>query len=231
MNDAALIVGAGTGLAASLTRLLTRDGTRVALAARYVDKLANLVRETGAVALTCDATDPDQVDATFEDVESRWGTPSLVLYNASYRVRGSIAELDAKEVQRTLAVTALAGFHVGQAAAKRMLKRGSGAIFFTGASASVKGYAHSAAFAMGKFALRGLAQSMARELASKGIHVAHFVIDGGIRKGPEDARAAERGPDGMLEPDEIARSYVHVWRQHRSAWSWEIDLRPWTEQF
>ena len=164
-------------------------------------------------------------------MEKKWGVPDLVVYNASYRVRGPITEVEAKEVERTLAISAFAGFLVGQAAAKRMLARGSGAIFFTGASASVKGYANSAPFAMGKFALRGLAQSMARELAPKGIHVAHFVIDGGIRQAPEDPRANERGEDGMLLPDEIARNYLHVYRQHRSAWTWELELRPWVERF
>ena len=157
--------------------------------------------------------------------------PDLVVYNASFRTRGAIAELNPKDVERTLAVTAFAGFLVGQAAAKRMLARGSGAIFFTGASASVKGYPNSAPFAMGKFALRGLAQSMARELAPKNIHVAHFVIDGGIRAARSDARAADRGEDGMLRPDEIASNYLHVYRQHRSAWSWELELRPWVEKF
>ena len=141
-----------------------------------------------------------------------------------------MAELDPKEVERTLAVCAFAGFLVGQAAARRMLARGSGAIFFTGASASVKGYANSAPFAMGKFALRGLAQSMARELAPKNIHVAHFVIDGGIRT-HDNARGAERGEDGMLLPDEIAKNYLNIYRQHRSTWSWEIELRPWVERF
>jgi NAD(P)-dependent dehydrogenase (short-subunit alcohol dehydrogenase family) len=196
-----------------------------------VEKLASLAQETGAMKLACDATDAAQVEAACDAVERKWGVPDLVVYNASYRVRGPIAELDAKEVERALEVTALAGFHVGQAAARRMLARGSGAIFFTGASASVKGYVDSAPFAMGKFALRGLAQSMARELAPKGIHVAHFVIDGGIRKGAADPRAAARGEDGLLDPDEIARNYLHVYRQQRSAWSWEIELRPWVERF
>src|SRR6266487_3881277 len=139
--------------------------------------------------------------------------------------------LDPKEVERTIRVTGYAGFLVAQSAAKRMLPRGSGAIFFTGASASVKGYAESAPFAMGKFALRGLAQSMARELAPKGIHVAHFVIDGGISREGGDPRAGERGADGMLVPDEIAKNYLHVFRQHRSAWTWEVELRPWVEKF
>ena len=231
MDDVALIVGTGSGLSASLARLLAGQGMRLALAARNTAKLAELARETGAAAIGCDATDPAQVDALFAAVEKKWRVPDLVVYNASYRVRGPIADVEAKEVERTLAISAFAGFLVGQAAAKRMLARGSGAIFFTGASASVKGYANSAPFAMGKFALRGLAQSMARELAPKGIHVAHFVIDGGIRQAPADPRAGERGDDGMLLPDEIARNYLHVYRQHRSAWTWELELRPWVERF
>ena len=231
MDDVALIGGTGSGLSASLARLLAGQGMRLALAARNTAKLAELARETGATAIGCDATDPAQVDALFAAVEKKWRVPDLVVYNASYRVRGPITDVEAKEVERTLAISAFAGFLVGQAAAKRMLARGSGAIFFTGASASVKGYANSAPFAMGKFALRGLAQSMARELAPKGIHVAHFVIDGGIRQAPADPRAGERGDDGMLLPDEIARNYLHVYRQHRSAWTWELELRPWVERF
>lgn len=219
MDDkgSALIVGAGSGLSASLARLLSAQGMRVALAARNVAKLAELARETGAQALACDATQPREVDELF----ARVGAPSLVVYNASYRVRGPLSELDPEEVKKTLLVSAHGGFLVAQAAAKRMIPRGSGAIFFTGASASVKGYAQSAPFAMGKFALRGLAQSMARELAPQGIHVAHFVIDGRIG----------RESDAQLHPDEIARSYLHVYRQSRSAWTWELELRPWVERF
>jgi NADP-dependent 3-hydroxy acid dehydrogenase YdfG len=230
-HETALIIGVGSGLSASLARLLAKDGVRIALGARSIEKLSGLAQETGAMTLACDAVDQGQVEAAFNTVEQKWGVPNLVVYNASYRVRGPIVELDAKEVERTLDVTALGGFHVGQAAARRMLQRGSGAIFFTGASASVKGYANSAPFAMGKFALRGLAQSMARELGPKGIHVAHFVIDGGIRKGANDPRAPERGADGMLDPDEIARNYLHVYRQHRSVWTGEMELRPWVERF
>jgi NAD(P)-dependent dehydrogenase (short-subunit alcohol dehydrogenase family) len=231
LSETTLIVGAGSGLSASLARLLSQQGMRVALAARDVAKLGALAQETAALALRCDATDAAQVDAAFAAVEKKWGVPDLVVYNAGYRVRGPITEVEAMEVERTLAISAFAGFLVGQAAARRMLARGSGAIFFTGASASVKGYANSAPFAMGKFALRGLAQSMARELAPKGIHVAHFVIDGGIRQVPADPRAGERGEDGMLLPDEIAKNYLHVYRQHRSAWTWELELRPWVERF
>jgi NAD(P)-dependent dehydrogenase (short-subunit alcohol dehydrogenase family) len=217
-EETALIVGAGSGLSASLARLLRKEGMQVALAARNVEKLG----EFDALKLRCDATDRTQVEAAFGALEAKWGVPDLVVYNASYRVRGPLTELDPREVEKTLSVSAYAGFLVAQAAARRMLPRGSGAIFFTGASASVKGYANSAPFAMGKFALRGLAQSMARELAPKNIHVAHFVIDGAIGRGEGDAR---------LDPDEIARNYLHVYRQGRSAWAWELELRPWVERF
>lgn len=220
-KDSAVIVGVGSGLSASLARLLAAQGMRVALAARNAGKLAELARETGADAYACDATRFADVEHLFAELEKKQGVPSLVVYNASYRVRGPLVDLDAREVERTLAVSAFGGFLVAQAAAKRMLPRGSGAIFLTGASASVKGYAESAPFAMGKFALRGLAQSMARELAPKGIHVAHFVIDGRIG----------REGDAQLHPDEIARNYLHVYRQGRSAWAWEVELRPWVEKF
>ena len=215
MSETALIVGAGSGLSGSLARLLRKEGFRVALAARNVQKLDGF----DAQKIRCDATDRAQVEAAFDALPA---VPDLVVYNASYRTRGPLAELDPDEVRKSLEVTAYAGFLVGRAATKRMLPRGAGAIFFTGASASVKGYANSAPFAMGKFALRGLAQSMARELAPKGIHVAHFVIDGSIGKDAEGAR---------LDPDEIARNYLHVYRQQRSAWTWEVELRPWVERF
>src|SRR4030088_2542785 len=205
--ETALIVGAGSGLSASLARLFAKDGMRVALAARDTSKLASLVKETSSLAIACDAAELAQVETMFGAVEAQWGVPDLVVYNAGYRARGPLIGLDPREVERTIRVTAYAGFLVAQCAAKRMLARVSGAVFFTGASASVKGYAESAPFAMGKFALRGLAQSMARELAPKNIHVAHFVIDGGIAAGT-DHRAAERGEDGMLLPDEIAKHYL-----------------------
>ena len=227
----ALIVGAGSGLSASLARLFAREGMRVALAARDTEKLAGLIEETGALAIAGDATQAADVERMFAAVEAKWGIPDLVVFNAGYRTRGALTGLVPAEVERTLRSSAFAGFLVGQAAAKRMLPRGKGSIFFTGASASVKGYANSAAFAMGKFALRGLAQSMARELGPQGIHVAHFVIDGGIQASASDPRSAQRGPEGMLLPDEIAKSYLQLHQQQRNAWSWEIDLRPWVEKF
>jgi NAD(P)-dependent dehydrogenase (short-subunit alcohol dehydrogenase family) len=202
---------------------------RVAVAARKTEKLAARCAETGAQSFACNVVDPDQVAHLYEEVEGRIGVPDVVVYNASGRLRGPLVELVPAELEQTLRVTAFGGFLVAQQAARRMLRKGYGAILFTGASASVKGYAQSAPFAMGKFALRGLAQSMARELAPQGIHVAHFVIDGGIRS-PGRTEAPDK-PDSMLDPDAIAETYLHALRQPRSAWTWEIELRPWVERF
>jgi NAD(P)-dependent dehydrogenase (short-subunit alcohol dehydrogenase family) len=225
----ALIVGAGSGLSAALARAFARAGLTVALAARTPDKLASLAAETGAKTFRCDAARRDDVQALFAAVTAAAGEPDVVVYNASYRQRAPFIELEPAEVERSLAVTAFGAFLVAQEAVRRMLPHEHGAVLFTGASASVKGYALSAPFAMGKFALRGLAQSMARELAPKGIHVAHFVIDGGIRS---DRRPATPDrPDSQLDPDAIAASYLHVLQQPRSAWTWEVELRPWTEAF
>jgi NAD(P)-dependent dehydrogenase (short-subunit alcohol dehydrogenase family) len=225
----ALIVGAGEGLSASLARLFAREGIRVALAARGIEKLGALCSETGAKAFACNATEPGDVERLFGLVERELAVPDLVVYNASGRARGAFAELVPDDVAQAIAVSAFGGFLVAQQAVKRMLPKRHGAILFTGASASVKGYAQSAPFAMGKFALRGLAQSMARELSPQGIHVAHFVIDGGIRSAAR-AEPADR-PDSMLDPDAIAASYWSVLQQPRSAWTSELELRPWVEKF
>jgi NAD(P)-dependent dehydrogenase (short-subunit alcohol dehydrogenase family) len=225
----ALIVGAGEGLSASLARLFARQGIRLALAARKVEKLGALCSETGARAFACNATDPDDVERLFGLVDREIAAPDLVVYNASGRARGAFVDLVPADVADAIAVSAFGGFLVAQQAVKRMLPVGHGAILFTGASASVKGYPQSAPFAMGKFALRGLAQSMARELSPQGIHIAHFVIDGGIRSGAR-TEPADR-PDSMLDPDAIALSYWNVLQQPRSAWSWELELRPWVEKF
>jgi NAD(P)-dependent dehydrogenase (short-subunit alcohol dehydrogenase family) len=227
----ALIVGAGDGLSASIARAFAgAGGMRIALAARNSTKLSVLANELKACVLACDASDPAQVAQMFARADEFFGAPpEVVVYNPSFRVRGSIVDIDPDAVAKALAITAYGGFLVAQQAARRMVARGSGAILFTGASASIKGYPLSAAFAMGKFALRGLAQSIARELAPKGVHVAHFVIDGGIRSAgrpvPADA------PDSLLDPDAIAQNYLNVLNQDRSAWTWEIELRPWVEKF
>jgi NAD(P)-dependent dehydrogenase (short-subunit alcohol dehydrogenase family) len=225
----ALIVGVGSGLSAALARALAADGCKVALAARSTGKLAALAKETNARTFACDASSKAEVERLFAELDGSFGAPEIVIYNASFRTRGAFLDLDPDDVEKALAVSAYGGFLVAQQAARRMLAKGRGAIVFTGASASVKGYAQSAPFAMGKFALRGLAQSMARELAPQGIHVAHVVIDGGIRS----ARRAEPSdkPDSLLDPDAIALSYLHLIHQPRSAWAWEIELRPWVERF
>jgi NAD(P)-dependent dehydrogenase (short-subunit alcohol dehydrogenase family) len=230
MAEHALIVGVGRGLSASLARLFARNGMGVALAARNVDKLDALVKETGARAYDCDASDPASVARLFQRFDKDFGTLDVAVYNASGRSRGPVVELEPAAVAQALMVSCYGGFLVAQQAAKRMLARGHGSILLTGASASVKGYAQSASFAMGKFGLRGLAQSMARELAPQNIHVAHFVIDGGIRQGPDDARGGTH-PDALLSPDAIAETYLAIHRQQRSAWTWEVELRPWVEKF
>ena len=225
--ERALIVGAGAGLSASLARLFAREGMQSALAARNPGKLDQLCTETGARAYACDAVKPEEVQRLYARIDSDLGAPDVVVYNASARVRGPLVDLPPADVMRAIEVSAFGGFLVAQEAVRRMLPKGRGAILFTGASASVKGYPQSASFAMGKFALRGLAQSMARELAPQGIHVAHFVIDGGIAQ----AGRVASGPDALLDPDAIAINYLHVLRQPRSAWAWEIEVRPWVEKF
>jgi NAD(P)-dependent dehydrogenase (short-subunit alcohol dehydrogenase family) len=227
--NTALIVGAGSGLSAALARVLATEGIKVALAARTTGDLDPLSKEIGAQAFTCDASKPADVARLFADLDRTFGAPEIVIYNASYRTRGPFAELDPAEVEKTLMVSAFGAFLVGQQAARRMLPKRHGAILFTGASASVKGYAESAPFAMGKFALRGLAQSMARELHPQGIHVAHVVIDGGIKS---DRRPEPPGKTAsLLNPTSIAATYLHLIHQPHSAWSSEVELRPWTEKF
>lgn len=225
----ALIVGAGPGISASLARSLTGLGVTVALAARNIQKLDALIHGTGAHAFVADAADPASVSKLFDEATDRIGAPDIVIYNAGARAHGPLADLDPLAVQKAVAITAFGGFLVTQQAAKRMLPRGRGAILLTGATASIKGFAQSSAFAMGKFALRGLAQSAARELGPKGIHVAHFVIDGAVRSAQRPDSVEQ--PDSTLDPDAIAQSYIDVLRQPRSAWSFEVELRPWVERF
>jgi len=230
MAERAVIVGAGSGLSASLAKKCAAEGMQVFLAARDTQKLAGLVKETGATAIACDATKVNDVEKLFTAVDAAGGSLDLVVYNASGRARGPIVDLDPAAVEQAVKVTAFGGFLVAQQAARRMVKQGHGTILLTGASAAVKGYPNSSSFAMGKFALRGLAQSLARELQPKNVHVGHIVIDGGIAK-ENDPRANEKGPDALLHPDAIAETYLSLHRQPRSAWAWEIELRPWVENF
>lgn len=224
MADVAVIVGAGPGLGAALARAAAADGMKAVVTSRDPGKIAEVAKSTGAVAIACDATDGGSVDALFDRVGREIGTPSFVVYNASRRVRGPAAELDRAAVRQAIDITAFGGFLVAQAAIRLMLPKGRGSLLFTGASASVKGYAESATFAMGKFALRGLAQSLARELGPKGLHVAHVIVDGAIgRAGADEA--------GKLDPDAIAQAYLQIHRQPGSTWTHEIDLRPSVERF
>lgn len=222
----ALIVGAGAGLSASLARKFAGNGYRVALAARNADKLADLATETGAKAYTCDAASPEEMAALFAALDRDLGAADVAVYNPSARVRGPVHDLDPDKVRDALMISSYGAFLMAQEAVKRMLPKKSGALLFTGASAGVKGFANSSSFAMGKFALRGLAQALARELHPQGIHVGHFVIDGGIA-----SSYGKKEDDSTLDPDAIAETYWQFVHQHRSAWAWEIELRPWVETF
>jgi len=223
MSEVVLIVGVGPGLSSSIARLCASRKMKVILAARDIKKLENLKKEIDAITISCDASDIKSVQNLFKEVD-KIGVPNLVIYNPSMRVKGSITEIDAIQVQKAINVTCFGAFLVSQEASKRMLERKSGSIFFTGATAGVKGFANSSAFAMGKFALRGLAQSLARELHPQNIHIGHFVIDGAIGREPY-------GDYQTMHPDEIAKSYLSFYDQEKSTWAWEIELRTSVEKF
>ena len=229
MSQSVLIVGAGSGLSASLARRCHAAGMQVALAARDGEKARAVAQETGASLHRCDASSIEDVAALFAALDASIGTPDLVVYNPSARLRGPVTELDPEATRAAIETTCFGAFLVAQQAARRMLTRGSGSILFTGASAGVKGFANSSVFAMGKFGLRGLAQSLARELHPQNIHIGHFVIDGGIASDRPDRQ--DDGGDRMLDPDAIAEAYLQFHNQHRSAWAWEVELRPWVETF
>ena len=230
MNETVLIIGAGSGLSASLARLFSIKGMKVVLAARNIIKLDSLKKEIKAETISCDAGDIQSVKSLFDSTDKSIGTPNLVIYNPSVRIKGSIENLNPEETLKAINITCFGAFLVAQQAAKRMLLRGSGSIFFTGASAGIKGFANSSVFAMGKFGLRGLAQSLARELHPKNIHIGHFIIDGGIQS-KNNIVNKFLVKDNMLNPDSIAKSYLEFYKQDRSTWAWEIELRPWVEKF
>jgi NAD(P)-dependent dehydrogenase (short-subunit alcohol dehydrogenase family) len=234
MSKIALIVGAGSGNSAAFARALAAQNYKVVLAARNINKLDALCAEIDAHAISCDATSVDSVRALFDSMQQSVGVAEVVLYNPSAYTAGSITNLDPELVLDSLMQTAYGAFLVAQQAATGMKQLGGGALFFTGATASIKGFPNFAPFAMGKFALRGLAQSLARELGPENIHVAHFIIDGGIASPGRDLTsdaANTNSNDAELEPDAIAQTYMAVLNQHRSAWTHEIDLRPWVENF
>ena len=224
MNDSVLIVGVGDGLSASLARLFSNKNMNVVLASRNIDKLKDLKEEINSTTYQCDSTNIESVSNLFLELDKTIGTPNLVIYNAAARVRGGVSELDPIQTQKAIEVTCFGAFLVAKESAKRMLKRGNGSIFFTGATAGVKGFANSSVFAMGKFGLRGLAQSLARELHPKNIHIGHFVIDGGIGRESDSNYK-------MMHPDAIAQTYLDFYNQDSSAWAWEIELRTFKEKF
>jgi NAD(P)-dependent dehydrogenase (short-subunit alcohol dehydrogenase family) len=225
MPQGALIIGAGSGVSAAFARVLAANGYRMALASRKAAQRTPDLPE--ALRIACDASKPEEIARLFAQLDAELPPLSIVLYNPSYRTRGALVELKPDDVQQSLQVTAFGAFLVAQQAARRLLKQGAGTIVFTGASASVRGYAQSAPFAMGKFALRGLAQSMARELSPQNIHVVHVVIDGAVR----GSGYPEATPDSQLDPDAIAQTMWQLVQQPRTAWSWEIEVRPWVEKF
>lgn len=232
MTSLALVVGAGSGLSAAIARALAQHSYRPILVARDISKLDALCAEVNGTALQCDASKPDAVAELFKTIDGMDGTLDVAVYNPSPWVRGSITELDPLEVHKVLEVTAFGAFLMAQQAATRMLKTGGGTMLFTGASSGVKGYANSAPYAMGKFALRGLCQSLARELHPQNIHIGHVVIDGRIGKAGQEEDSTFSDPTySPMDPDEIAPNYIHLIEQHRSSWSWEIELRPWVRQF
>ena len=232
---AVLGVGPSRGLGAAIARRFAAGGFRVFIAGRNAERLKEVAAEVGASGATpivTDVTEPDQVRAFFDQVEADAGVPDAVVYNAGNNKQVAFLDIEPDMFEEFWRGCCFGGFVGGQEAARRMLPRARGSILFTGASAGVKGFPQSAPFAMGKFGLRGLAQSMARELHPKNIHVVHVVVDGGIRseRRGRDGRD-ERGPDAWLDPDAIADTYYHLHGQHRSSWSWEIEVRPWVENF
>jgi NAD(P)-dependent dehydrogenase (short-subunit alcohol dehydrogenase family) len=240
-QEVAVVVGVGPGLGASLAMRFAKAGMNVALAARNLERVEGIAVDCCSIdhrgrAYAVDATSEASVESLFDQVAADMGVPHVVVYNAGAFVKRGVLETTVEEFERCWRVGCLGGFLVGRAAVRRMLARidaggPGGTILFTGATASVRGSAQFHNLAVGKFGLRALAQSMAREFQPRGIHVAHVVIDGQIGADRPGHRPGERGPDAVLDPDAIAETYCQLHRQSRSAWTFEVDLRPWVEKF
>ena len=227
----AVVVGVGPGLGSAVARRFAAAGFAVAVARRRPEESADLAEEIGGRAYACDATEQDSVDAMFAAIDKELGSPRVVVYNAGAYKPGGILEIEAADFERCWRIGCLGGFHVGQAAARRMVAAGAGTIIFTGATAALRGSAKFTNLAVPKFGLRALAQSMARDLGPRGVHVAHTIIDGQISGEQTGYRAEERGNDAVLAPDAIAEAYYQLHAQPRSAWTQELDLRPCMETF
>ncbi len=239
-DSAAIIIGAGDATGGAIARRFAREGLTSICTRRTEEAVVPLVddiRVSGrkAIGIGCDARDEDQMVALFDRVEQEVGPVEVMVFNIGANVRFPITETTARVYRKVWEMAAFAGFLAGREAARVMLPRGAGTIIFTGATASMRGAAGFSAFAGAKFALRALAQSLARELGPKGIHVAHAVIDGAIdtafiRDNFPD-RYALKDHDGILNPEAIADAYWMLHTQERSAWTHELDLRPWMESF
>lgn len=230
MNELAVLIGVGDGLSAELARKCYEKGMSIVLASRNSSNIKKLAEEVSAKIFDCDVSRSSDVLKLFNSIKNDIGTPNLVVFNPSSRVQGDIRTIDPEKALNAVNVSCLGGFYVAREATKIMIPAGRGSIFFTGASASIKGFAHSSVFAMGKFGLRGLSQSLSRELQPKNIHICHFIIDGGIAKLPENGLSSSIS-DALLDPREIAKTYLYIYGQDKSAWSSEIELRPWVEKF
>lgn len=239
-DRAAIVIGAGDALGGAIARRFAREGYAAVISRRHADQLEDLaaaIRDAGGAAhpFGLDARQEDQVTALFDRVEAEIAPVEVCVFNIGANVRFPIAETTARVYFKVWEMAAFAGFLAGREAARRMTPRGKGTILFTGATASVRGREGFAAFSGAKHALRALAQSMARELGPRGIHVAHTIIDGAIDTAwiaenfPE--RYALKDQDGILNPDHIAEAYWMLHAQPRDAWTHELDLRPWTESF
>ena len=233
-REVAVVVGVGPGLGWALAKRFAEAGMQSIAAARHSGKLDALAASdprSGIRIHACDATRPGDVASLFDAVDQEFGPPSVVVFNAGTYEPGGILDIAPDALERCWRVGCLSGFHVAQAAARLMVSAGAGTIIFTGATASLRGSAGFANLAVPKFGLRALAQSMARELGPKGVHVAHVIIDGQIESERSAPLAAQRGPESLLPPAAIAESYYQLHRQPRGAWTHELDLRPWVEKF
>lgn len=235
-NQVAMIFGAGPGLGMSLARCFSGAGMHVGISTRTDEKLEAILQELNSSesrtrAYACDCTDEKSVRGVYKQLLKDMGEPDLVVYNAGAYQPAQVVDIETADFIHCWQAGCLGGFHTGREAARIMLDRGHGTILFTGATASLRGGAGFANLAVGKFGLRALSQSMARELGPKGIHVGHVIIDGQIMSERYAHLARDRPVDGLLDPDAIAENYLHLHTQHRSAWTQELDLRPWAEKF
>lgn len=233
-RETAIVCGVGPGLGWALARRFATENMQVAAVARDEAKLNSLIESEGSLGIrpyAADVSDGEAVLGVFDSVDRDLGEPDLVVFNAGTFQKANVLDIDPADFERCWRIGCLGGLLVGQAAARRMVKRGHGTIIFSGATAALRGSAGFANLAVPKFGLRALAQSMARELGPRGIHVSFVIIDGQIESERYRHLVDERGAESLLAPDAIAETYLHLHRQPRSAWSQEVNLRPWSEKF